>query len=479
MEEPGYGGVGVKALGGKAVVIGSGVGGAAVAALLAQQGREVDLIETQSFPGGRCASTKRDGFVVNFGVHMFSRGGSGPHGEVNRMVKGDLSWINRDPPCRIMGKTEFGFPLDIRSLMRQAGVARKLGVRPSKYLGAYRLFRALMGGRDIEQNDPVTLRDYVSRYTDDEMIHLFITCVSQLYFALSYLESSAGEFIWSFTRMFNGASFGYPRGGPGDIPGSFVRAAERLGVKTHYGEPVTRILVDGGRVRGVETARSEYPVDLVKSNMGLPRTIELAGAEKFPEEYVRKAGGYTDSNAYITLKLALERKVIPYPVVFYLPDLPAEKVFAHLDAGTVPEDPYVFMPVPTNHDPELAPEGKQLVIAGTAAPSNAPDDLCNAILDRVYAKICDLFPGIDDALIWQTRSTTGDVKELTAHRAGECIGLTQTPDQVGSLRPEHRTPVEGLWLVGADAGGRGIGTEIASGSALRLAELLARSGVGA
>lgn len=119
------------------------------------------------------------------------------------------------------------------------------------------------------------------------------------------------------------------------------------------------------------------------------------------------------------------------------------------------------------------------MIAGTAAPSNAPDDLCNAILDRVYAKICDLFPGIDDALIWQTRSTTGDVKELTAHRAGECIGLAQTPDQVGSLRPEHRTPVEGLWLVGADAGARGIGTEIASGSALQLAELLARSGVGA
>lgn len=37
---------------GKAVIIGSGVGGAATAALLAKQGLEVDLIESHSFPEG-------------------------------------------------------------------------------------------------------------------------------------------------------------------------------------------------------------------------------------------------------------------------------------------------------------------------------------------------------------------------------------------------------------------------------------------
>lgn len=415
---------------------------------------------------------KRDGFVVDFGVHMFSRGGSGPHGEVNRLLGGDLGWITRDPPCRIMGKTEFDFPLDIRPLIRQMGVARNLGVRPKNYAGAYRLFRALMGGRDVEQNDPVILRDYISSYTEDEMIHTFVTCVSQLYFAISYLQSSAGEFIWSFTRMFNEASFGYPRGGSGNIPGSFLSRLSQQGGSIHYEEPVTRINIEGGRVTGVETSRAEYPADLVVSNMGLRRTIELTGSDNFPEEYVRKAEGYADSNSYITVKLALERKVIPYPVVFYLPELPAEKVFSHLETKTVPDDPYIFMPVPTNHDPELAPEGKQLVIAGTAAPSDASDELCNAILDKVYARVLDLFPEIESALLWQSRSTSSDARELTAHRAGECIGLAQIPEQVASLRPEHRTPVEGLWLVGADVGARGIGTEMASASALSLTEIL-------
>ena len=39
----------------------------------------------------------------------------------------------------------------------------------------------------------------------------------------------------------------------------------------------------------------------------------LAGHDSFPEDYVRKAEGMKDSNAYITIKYALERPVIEHP----------------------------------------------------------------------------------------------------------------------------------------------------------------------
>jgi len=119
-----------------------------------------------------------------------------------------------------MGRVEFDFRLNIRPLLRQLGVARKLGVRPRNYIGAFRLMRSLLGGRGVEANDKVPLQDYVSRFTDDDMVHLFINCLSQLYFALSYRQASAGEFIWCFSRMFNEASFGYPAGGSG--PDSWI-----------------------------------------------------------------------------------------------------------------------------------------------------------------------------------------------------------------------------------------------------------------
>ena len=461
-------------MGERAVVIGSGVGGSGSAALLAKQGYDVTLLEGQPFAGGRCASLEKEGFRYDFGVHMFSRGEKGPLGEINRRTGGDLRWVTYDWPCHIMGRMEFDFPIDITSLLRQFYLARKLGVKPKNYLGAFRLFLNLMGGKGVEENDGMVLQDYVSRFTDDETIHLFVNCVSQLYFAQSYRESSAGEFLWSFSRMFKGASFGYPVGSGGNIPGSYVESVGRLGGRALFEDEAARIVVEGGRVTGVETDKGTYPADLVVSNVGMRNTAYLAGKENFPEDYMDKAEGFKDSNAYVTIKYALDRKVIPYPVVFYMPHVAPEKVFDYIEKGEPPEEPYIFMPVPTNHDPSLAPEGKQLVIAGTAAPAGASDELCNAILDRVHAQVCEVFPDLEGAMLWEARSTGADVRELTGHRAGECIGLAQVPGQVGKDRPGHATPVQGLYLVGADAGSRGIGTEMAAGSALALADFLSQ-----
>ncbi|MBM4445444.1 MAG: NAD(P)/FAD-dependent oxidoreductase [Chloroflexi bacterium] len=452
----------------KVVVIGSGVGGAAAAALLAKEGHQITLLESHHFPGGRCASMGKEGFTYDFGVHMFSRGNKGPHGTVNRRVGGDLAWITRDPACHVMGRVEFDFRLNIRPLLRQFSVARQLGVRPKNYIGAFRLMRSLLSGRGVEKNDGVCLQDYVSRFTNDDMVHLFMNCLSQLYFALSYRQSSAGEFIWCFSRMFNEASFGYPLGGSGRIPGSFLQALERHGGEVRLREPVAHICIENGKVTGVETASGRYDAELVISDAGIVRTLDLAGRQQFPEEDVKRAEGLSYSNAYVTLKYALDRRVIPYPVVFHMPSLPPERVFDYVEEKRPPDDPYIFMPVPSNIDPNLAPSGRQLVVAGTAAPAGATPELCDAILDRVHTKVCELFPGFKDSIMWQLRSTRVDATALTDHLAGEAIGIGQTPGQVGALRPELVTPVSGLWLVGADAGSRGIGTEMASGSALNL-----------
>ncbi len=457
-------------MGGRAVIIGSGVGGAAAAVLLADAGMEVTLLEGQPFAGGRCASLERDGFRYDFGVHMFSRGPRGPLGEVSRRVRSGLRWVLKDFPCRVMGRADFVFPLDIRPLARQARLARDLGVKTRELPGAFLLIRGLLMGRWVGTHDRLTLRELAARFTDDEMVHLFLDCLCQLYFALSSEDASAGEFAWCFSRMFNDASFGYPLGGGGAVVSSWLDALTRLGGTVRLGEKVRSIRVEGGRVRSVDTDAGEYPADLVVSNAGLAATVGLAGGEHFPEEYEEATRGRAVSNAYVTVKYALSRKVIEEPVVFYMPETTGGRVFDYIAERRPPEDPYIFMPVPSNWDPALAPEGCQLVIAGTAAPSDASDELCEAILDRVDATVRRLFPALEGALLWSSRSTAADTRELTGHRAGECIGLAQIPGQVGRDRPSQRTPVEGLWLVGADAGARGIGTEMAAGSALRLME---------
>ena len=63
---------------GKAVVIGSGVGGSGTAVLLAKDGHDVTLLEAHPLPEGRCTSTQEQRFHYDFGVHMVSRGDRGP-----------------------------------------------------------------------------------------------------------------------------------------------------------------------------------------------------------------------------------------------------------------------------------------------------------------------------------------------------------------------------------------------------------------
>jgi hypothetical protein len=163
-------------MGKKVLVIGSGVGGLAAAALLAKRGIDVTAFEEHSFIGGRCSAYEKDGFKCDFGVHMFSRGDAGPHGEVARRVLADLKWIKRDPSCRVMGAAAFDFPLSISSLNRQIYLARKLKVNPAGYIGAFLLFLTLMRSQKVKQNDHLLLKDFVSRFTSDPSIHLFINC---------------------------------------------------------------------------------------------------------------------------------------------------------------------------------------------------------------------------------------------------------------------------------------------------------------
>ncbi|MDQ0779059.1 phytoene dehydrogenase-like protein [Streptomyces aurantiacus] len=66
----------------RAVMIGSGIGGSALTLLLAHAGLPVTLLEKNKHLGGSCAGYDKRGFRIDFGTHLFTRGPSGPLGQV-------------------------------------------------------------------------------------------------------------------------------------------------------------------------------------------------------------------------------------------------------------------------------------------------------------------------------------------------------------------------------------------------------------
>ena len=69
-----------------AIIVGGGVGGTAIGALLAHRGRKVLLLDKNKTIGGRCTSYTRDGFIIDLGVHLFGVADHGSLGQVCRQV---------------------------------------------------------------------------------------------------------------------------------------------------------------------------------------------------------------------------------------------------------------------------------------------------------------------------------------------------------------------------------------------------------
>jgi len=129
--------------------------------------------------------------------------------------------------------------------------------------------------------------------------------------------------------------------------------------------------------------------------------------------------------------------------------------------------------VPSLIDPGLVPEGCQLILAGALVPASLKHrDLNKLVLDRIEATMQMLYPGIEDHLAWKIRTGTDYIANISGRELGDVVGLAQDIEQVGRNRPDPRMPITGLYLAGADAGGRGIGTEMAAESALNVSGMI-------
>ena len=237
----------------------------------------------------------------------------------------------------------------------------------------------------------------------------------------------------------------------GAIARSYLGALERLGGKVEYDRPVESIIVEDGRVAGVQ-AGGRIDADIVISNMGLQPTARML-SDHLPAEYLDKVLKLRSSYGAVSVKYALDAEAVPYPMTLWIPDVN--------DAEALEKYVGMMYPVPSIPDPDLAPPGCQLVLAGAVLSADPRQKELNSnVLDRIEATMRMLHPGIEDHVIWKLRTDVEYTSNISGRHLGEVVGISQDYRQVGKNRTSPKMPVAGLYAVGADAGGRGIGTEM-------------------
>jgi phytoene dehydrogenase-like protein len=139
----------------------------------------------------------------------------------------------------------------------------------------------------------------------------------------------------------------------------------------------------------------------------------------------------------------------------------------------------VYFEVPSNVDPSAAPKGKQMLMSGYWCPSD-PNMSAKEIKewdDAAEKILFEVFPDLQESIEHKELYTTSHVSKLTRDhvlpdQGGECIGLGQIVGQCGKHKPSFKAPLQGLFYVGCDAGGRGIGIHQATDSGINVANYI-------
>jgi prolycopene isomerase len=474
------------------VVIGTGIGGAAAAALLARAGLSVLALEKNPRIGGSCSYYEKRGFHIDYGTHMFSRGPRGPLGAVERRLgtrairfvrTPDIAELRGPGVCLRVPAAAWRMPAFL------ARAARALRIPARELPRLVRLFAdiARMTDAELRAWDGTTVDKFLLRYTDDPRLFGVLGFLFGLYFILPFWQVSAGEALWSFRRMAEDNYLSYPIGGSVAIPRAYCAAAERFGGRIEVRAGTAKIEPDGapgGLARVTTEDGREVTARAVVSTTSLRDLLRLVGPARFPAPYRTRIEKLRASYVAVQCKIALPRRRVRAgsivgsvsrrpdldPLALSLDDY--QRLFDAIDQGRVPDVVPIYCPIPTNFDPSLAPPGTQLLTACAVAPTTdvafADDE--RAWIAAMLAAMDHLVPGCTDEAMFVDTMGVRALANWIGKSGGPAVSTGQTPDQVGGRRPGVRTPLRRLYVAGDAAGGRGVGTELAAQSAMECAD---------
>jgi len=486
-----------------AVVIGSGPNGLVAAITLARKGWDVTVLERNPTPGGAVASAAltNPGYVHDPFSAFYGLLHSTP---VFRELKLDkrIAWAHFETPVgaaidpnngafihRDLRRTADGLGDDSEAWLELYTWWQRIGTRFFNTMLApippirqgLRFLRAakITGSIDTARTMLTPVGEIARRR--------FATLAGQMAFAcgdshtdLSVDQAGSTPMAMILAMLAQQYGMPVPVGGAGKLSEGLVALLEEAGGTLHTAEPVTKVVVERGRARAVETARGR----IVRARHAIladtgPRALfhDLVGNEHLPARFLDGLKTFRYGTGMFKVDLALDARA-PWLVeqardcgVYHLTgtlDTMARAAYegAH---GLLPAEPLLIVGQQSIADPSRAPKGCQTLWVETHVPpqprgdggSRKKIDSWKAgrepFLERVLARLEDHAPGVRDHIVGTHVRTPADLEEADPNLVGGDVGGGSSAiDHQLIFRPvpgwfRYRTPVKGLYLCSASA----------------------------
>ncbi len=260
------------------------------------------------------------------------------------------------------------------------------------------------------------------------------------------------------------------RGGVGMLALALARALGARGGELRTGTPVERVLVDDGRVRGVQTgAGDEIRTALVLCGRDPKHTfLRLVDPVHSEPDFLHQVQNIRLNGVAAKVNVALAElpdfgcpeahlrgKIIIAPSLDYV-----ERAYDEAKYGRMSHDPYLEVSIPSLVDPSLAPPGKHVLsiwmqyapyrLAGDRSWDEAAREALGHCVLEALARYA---PNLPDAVIDRQVLSPADIEERFGLTGGHLYQGDLTLDQVLFMRPipgwsRYAMPIEGLYLCG-------------------------------
>jgi phytoene dehydrogenase-like protein len=296
---------------------------------------------------------------------------------------------------------------------------------------------------------------------------------------------AAGSGLYGWLLCCLGQRYGFPvpEGGAEALTTALVARLQSRGGTVECGCRVRRVVIEGGRAIGVETADGEpfRATRAVLADVAAPALfLDLVGPDHLPAGFVADLELFHWDTATVKVDWALSRPV-PWTApeaaeagtVHVADDFDNLTEFAaQLAMGRLPARPFLLFGQQSRADPDRSPPGTETAWAYTHVPRFVTEDAAGRItvargsgqdgwlshlVDRIEARVEELAPGFRDSILGRHVAGPEDLERADANLHGGAIGggTAQIHQQLlfrpvpGTARAE--TPITGLFLASSSA----------------------------
>lgn len=478
----------------KVIVIGSGLAGLTAGALMAKEGHDVKIFEQHAKIGGVTATLEKDGYKWDWGQMLVPDLSEGEPGrkilerlEISEKVKTITSYReNYFPDFRISKPENFEgiywrkeyfkklFPEDkkgldnyykiydrihdISTLFNKKGFVAKLKlllkffpIMRKKSWSAQQLMDYCFSSKKLQAVFTAILADYV--ISPNEFPGLIIPTINA--------ESQYDERVpLDYGNHEHRQSWSFIIGGMIELVNALAGA-----VKDNKGEiisntAVKKILIEDGKVTGITTSKDKnFEADIIIASGGAKEIfLNLVGRSHLPEEFIKT---YID-NVFTTesvfmIHLGVDSDPSIYQnnaaLCYYYFTYDIDGAIDKCKRGIYHEGKDgLLVYIPSVHSPSMAPPGHHAVTVYTIAPNFPVNGDWKKDKEIWAEKLLDIaekfIPGLREHEKIRVILTPEDFRKRTylqKHAFGGTVPHLKFPP------PSHRTPIEGLWFVGAQS----------------------------